>query len=122
MGELISATIIKWGITALLAGVVSFITAKIKLKKQTKSSESEALKERLQKIDERDEMLSCGMRSLLRQQIINTHEKYMKKGCAEVYIKDNVQDMYKQYHALGGNGTITHLVEEFMDLPSNKGE
>lgn len=121
MGTELILTICKWGITALLAGAVSFITAKIKLKKQLKTSEADALKERLQQIDNRNELLSNGMRSMLRQDIINTYDKYTKKGYAEVYVKDNIQDMYKNYHALGGNGTITHLVEEFMELPTSEG-
>ncbi len=120
MGAEIILTICKWGVTALLAGAVSFVTTKLKLKKQLKTSEADALKERLKKIDEKNELLSNGLRSMLRQDIINTYDKYMKKGYAEVYVKDNIQDMYKNYHALGGNGTITHLVEEFMDLPASE--
>jgi hypothetical protein len=28
--------------------------------------------------------------------------------------------MYTQYHALGGNGTITHLYNELLELPNRK--
>jgi hypothetical protein len=28
--------------------------------------------------------------------------------------------MYKEYHALGGNGTITKLYEELLELPHRK--
>ena len=29
-----------------------------------------------------------------------------------------MQDIYDQYHALGGNGVITHLMEELENLPT----
>lgn len=31
---------------------------------------------------------------------------------------ENVEAMYKQYHALGGNGTITELVERLKEMPT----
>ena len=31
-----------------------------------------------------------------------------------------MKDIYKAYHALGGNGTITKLMEEIRELPSRE--
>ena len=36
--------------------------------------------------------------------------------------RDNLLSMYKQYHNLGGNGTVTQLVEELQKLPTEKRE
>ena len=33
---------------------------------------------------------------------------------------ENILDSYGAYHALGGNGTITKMVEELKKLPTGK--
>ncbi len=115
-------TAAKWGVTALLAALVSWIVAKIKLRKEKKGNEDKALQERFEQLVAKDKMFETALRTMLRQDIINAYDKYIQKGWAKVYVKDNVQEMYECYHALGGNGTITHLVEEFMKLPTQPKE
>lgn len=113
-------SVIKWAITALLAGVVSFITAKMKIRKAKSEEADKAIQDKFDALDKKDEMLQTALRSMLRQEIIITYEKYIEIGWAPVYVKDNMQEMYECYHALGGNGMITHLVEEFLNLPTKK--
>ncbi|MCD8209187.1 MAG: hypothetical protein LUD72_14715 [Bacteroidales bacterium] len=57
-----------------------------------------------------------GMRMLLRQKIVETHEFYVvgDRPCP-VEIKDQISDVYEAYHDLGGDGTATHLYEEIID-------
>ena len=59
-----------------------------------------------------------GLRSLLRRQIIADCEDAMSEGYCPTTTKDTIQDMYKSYHALGGNGTVTKLVDQLMNLPT----
>ena len=42
----------------------------------------------------------------------------MAKEYIPIYAMENIGEMYKAYHRLGGNGTITKLVEELKKLPS----
>lgn len=60
------------------------------------------------------------IKSLLRSEIITMHGRYMEKGEIPIYAQENVQAMYDAYHRLGGNGTITKLVHEIMELPTRK--
>lgn len=62
-----------------------------------------------------------GMQAQLRNSIIDQYNKYMDKKYIPIYAIENVLAMYVQYHALGGNGTITHLVEELKELPTREG-
>lgn len=66
--------------------------------------------------------LRDGMRSLLRRQIIMDCEKAMADGYCQTATKDTIEDMYNSYHALGGNGVVTHLKAQTMNLPSAKGD
>ena len=36
------------------------------------------------------------------------------------YFKENFENMYIQYHGLGGNGVMTQLHTAFMGLPTEK--
>lgn len=62
-----------------------------------------------------------GMRALLRADIIRLYNKYHedRKYCP-IYVKSALEDEYNQYHALGGNGVITKLYEELMELPTEE--
>lgn len=68
--------------------------------------------------------VELGMRSLLRDRIVQAYNHSVHhRGYCPIYEKENVTNMYEQYHNLGGNGTITELYEELMELPTQpKGE
>lgn len=61
-----------------------------------------------------------GLQALLRDNVITRYDKYMARGYILVRELENVQAMYTAYHALGGNGTITSLVEQLQALPHSK--
>lgn len=62
--------------------------------------------------------VTAGVRALLRKSIIDGYNEAMDRGYCPIYARENIQDMYDQYHALKGNGTVTHLVEEIYNLPT----
>lgn len=62
--------------------------------------------------------LFSGVRALLRDRIIYAYNHYyLDKECLPIYAIENVERMYKAYHALHGNGTVTQLVEKMRTLP-----
>lgn len=63
--------------------------------------------------------LFSGVRALLRDRIIQAYNHYIDKGCCPIYGLENVERMYKAYHVLRGNGTVTQLVAELKTLPRN---
>lgn len=62
--------------------------------------------------------LEAGVRAILRNDIIKLADKYLDAGEIPVYAMETVTAMYDAYHELGGNGTITKLVEEVKRLPT----
>ena len=66
--------------------------------------------------------LEKGVQALLRDRMLHSYNKYTELGYAPVYAKENFENMYNQYHELGGNGVMTKLHVEFMELPTNKEE
>ena len=64
-----------------------------------------------------------GIRALLRAEIIRVYNKYHDdKEYCPIYVKQSIEDIYKQYHALKGNGVGTKLYEEIMALPTEPPE
>lgn len=65
--------------------------------------------------------LKMGVQALLRDRIIQAYNHYRDKGEYPIYARQNVESLYKQYHALGGNGVVTGLVRTLDDLPTERG-
>lgn len=63
---------------------------------------------------------SQGTMMLLRVQLIEYHDKYMKLGGIPSYAYENFCEMYNAYHALGGNGMVTKMKQEIEELHLKK--
>lgn len=72
---------------------------------------------RLRKEQEENQALRDGMRSLLRSQIEQDCERAFSDGYCGTRLRDTINDLYKSYHALGGNGTVTSMMDQVMQLP-----
>ncbi|MBP3647537.1 MAG: hypothetical protein J6K55_14060 [Clostridia bacterium] len=58
------------------------------------------------------------MVALLRDRFYQGYKIYIHQGYYPIRDREVMQDIYDQYHALGGNGIITHLMEELEGLPT----
>ncbi len=63
-----------------------------------------------------DRAIKNGMLALLRTHIIEIWDKCTERGFVHIHTMESVDEMYKQYHELGGNGTVTKLVEDLKKL------
>lgn len=66
----------------------------------------------------RQNAVEDGIQALLRSEIIGVYNHYCPKEFIPIYALENVEEMYKQYHILGGNGAVTKLVEDLRELPT----
>lgn len=70
--------------------------------------------------NDRTQQIESGLQSLLRAEIIRSHEKYIDKEYCPVYAREALTRIYESYHALGGNGTMTELYKQVIALPTDK--
>ncbi len=75
------------------------------------------LAKRLHKQSCDQKALKEGTQSLLRSEIIRCYDVYMEREYISIHGLESVLAMYDAYHTLGGNGTVTKLVEELKELP-----
>lgn len=101
-------TIYQWlcllGVPALIAGAFKYFYSM--LKKNT--ADTAAVK--------------LGIQALLRGQMIAEYNKWMDREYAPIYARDNFENCWKQYHALGVNGVMDDLHEKFLELPTEPPE
>lgn len=62
--------------------------------------------------------LKTGLQAMLRAQMINDYNYWSEKGYAPVYARQNFENLWEQYHALGANGVMNDIHEKFLDLPT----
>ena len=103
MGEFTLKFSANWAY-GLLATCIAFVGGKIYRKQKKRFDEHHAFKK--------------GIQALLKVEIIRTYNKYIEKGEAPIYEKENMNILFTEYENLGGNGTIKDLVAEFRELPT----
>ena len=96
--------VISWGIPSACAAAVGWIAT------------------RLRKLRAKDRALESGMCALLHDRLVQGCLFYLCKGTCSVPERENLQIMYDQYSALGGNGTVTALMARVDKLPYKDGE
>ena len=61
--------------------------------------------------------LHRGVQALLRERLIHSYRKFFKLGYVDYNDRQNVENMYNQYHNLGENGVMSDMHARFMALP-----
>lgn len=72
---------------------------------------------RVKRAQQKNDALEDGMRALLRDRITQAHDEYVQRGFCPAHARDNIDNMYEAYHSLGGNGTVTAMMDELRRLP-----
>jgi hypothetical protein len=67
---------------------------------------------------QKQKSLELGMQALLRDRITELYERYNGQGWCPLCARENLQALFDQYKALGGNGHTEDLVQRMMDLPT----
>lgn len=62
------------------------------------------------------EALKLGVQAMLRDRLYDMYYKYKAIGHTGRDARDNFENLYKQYHALGANGVMDDIREKFLDF------
>lgn len=62
-----------------------------------------------------------GVKALLRDRLLQGYKHYIDKGYADMDDRSNLENVWRQYHALGGNGDMNDLRRTFRHLPMAPG-
>lgn len=73
---------------------------------------------RVQDNDKATKAIEKGVQALLRAEMVAAYNRYSDKGFAPIYARENFENIWIQYHALGANGVMDDLHSKFMALPT----
>lgn len=73
---------------------------------------------RLKAYERENDALKKGVQALLRDRLYDKYEKYSELGYAPIRVRENFENMWKQYHSLGKNGVMDDIHIKFMALPT----
>ena len=104
----------------VLTALLGYIVWMLKEQKKQKKIDTKERDERIEAERKLRENNSKGTMLLLRVQLIEYHNKYIKLGDIPSYAYENFLEMYDAYHALGGNGMITKMKNEIEELHLKK--
>lgn len=109
-------------LSVVLTALMGYIVWLLKEQRKQKAVDVAERNARIRQEQEERNNNSRGTMLLLRVQLIEYHDKYMKSGAIPSYAYENFTEMYKAYHALGGNGMITKMMHEIEELHLKKKE
>ena len=64
-------------------------------------------------------IIKDALRHTLRGVLISDYEQYTSRGWCSALEKQEYQATYETYHALDGNGVVTHKNEVILELPDH---
>ena len=108
-------TVYQWfsllGIQGIITLVLSWVISK---KLNTADAKAEQAKRETAAIAE-------GVKALLRDRLLQGYKHYIEKGWADMDDRANMENVWRQYHVLGGNGDMNDLRRTFRHLPMAEG-
>lgn len=99
---------VQGAVVAILTIVINKTTRKIEKNAEDNRRETGAIKD--------------GVKALLKDRLLQGYKHYINDiGYADEHDRENLENVYKQYHALKGNGDMKDLRKTFRRLPFVKG-
>ena len=66
-------------------------------------------------------VMKQAMKASLRDRLVQGYKYGIRQGWADMEDRKNMENIYRQYHVLGGNGDMRDLRKTFRHLPMEQG-
>ena len=96
----------KYWLEALFSGILTGLSFIVKMMWNRQKQE-----------DRRQKAIELGIQALLRDRVVQAYYHYTERGWITLHGLEAAEKMYTEYHNLGGNGTVTKLMEDLRELP-----
>ena len=96
----------KYWLEALFSGILTGLSFIVKMMWNRQKQE-----------DCRQKAIELGIQALLRDRVVQAYYHYTERGWITLHGLEAAEKMYTEYYNLGGNGTVTKLMEDLRELP-----
>ena len=103
------------GVPSIISGLFALVVAKMLKKRDKKQAE---IIEQNQVMEAQNKAIMLGVQAFLRDRLLQGYRHYISKGWADYDDRENLENIYKQYHALGANGIMDDMRTQFRNLPT----
>ena len=110
---------IVWAVlSAIATSVIGYFFYKFKKYEKISKTENE---KQIKEILRRDDAVVGALRALCSERILQIYVENKKRNSITKQKMDMADNLYRAYHKLGGNGTITAVFESILQLPIKEG-
>lgn len=102
------------GVPALISGIVLIVINRSLKKRDAKQEE---IRKQNAEMERQNKAIMLGVQAILRDRLLQGYRHYIDKGFAEYDDRENMENIYAQYHALGANGVMDDMRDKFRSLP-----
>ena len=102
------------GIPSIISGLVAL---GINRGMKARDAKQEEIRTQNEAIERQNKALMAGVQAILRDRLLNGYRHYTAKGWADYDDRQNMENMWEQYHALGANGVMDGYRAKFLALP-----
>ena len=103
------------GVPAIISGIFALIISRMLKKRDAKQAE---IIEQNQVMEAQNKAIMLGVQAFLRDRLLQGYRHYITQGWADYDDRENLENIYDQYHALGANGIMDDMRAQFRNLPS----
>ena len=103
------------GIPSIISGIFALVVTRMLKKRDAKQEQIVAQNIEMEK---QNKAIMLGVQAFLRDRLLQGYKHYLAKGWADYDDRENLENIYAQYHALGANGIMDDMRNQFRNLPS----
>ena len=103
------------GVPSIISGLFALLVAKMLKKRDKKQAE---IIEQNKVMEAQNKAIMLGVQAFLRDRLLQGYRHYITKGWADYDDRENLENIYTQYHALGANGIMDDMRNQFRTLPT----
>ena len=102
------------GIPSIISGVVAIL---IQRGMKSRDARQEEIVRQNQEQEKQNKAIMAGVQAILRDRLLQGYRHYFSKGWADFDDRENLENVWMQYHALGANGIMDEYRSRFLALP-----
>lgn len=102
------------GVPTIISGLFALGVNRAMKRRDAKQEEIKAQNEAM---EAQNKAIMLGVQAILRDRLLQGYRHYIEKGWADYDDRDNLENIYQQYHALGVNGIMDDYRDQFRALP-----
>ncbi len=107
------------GIPSIISGVIALL---IQRGMKARDERQEEIRRQSLALETQNRAIMMGLQAILRDRLLQGYRHYFVKGWADYDDRENLENLWVQYHALGANGIMDGYRTRFLALPVSKDE